>query len=29
MGHIGANFGGGMAWIINVYLNEECQERVF
>jgi hypothetical protein len=24
-GHVGANFGGGYAWIINVYLNEECR----
>lgn len=27
MGHVGANFGGGLAWIINVYLNEECRGK--
>jgi hypothetical protein len=27
VGHVGANFGGGLAWIINVYLNEECRGR--
>jgi hypothetical protein len=27
VGHVGANFGGGMAWIINVYLNEECRGK--
>lgn len=26
-GHVGANFGGGHAWIINVYLNEECRGK--
>lgn len=25
VGHVGANFGGGLAWIINVYLFEECR----
>lgn len=27
VGHVGANFGGGVAWIINVYLNEECRGK--
>lgn len=27
VGHVGANFGGGMAWIINVYLDEECRGK--
>ena len=27
VGHVGANFGGGKAWIINVYLNEECRGK--
>lgn len=27
VGHVGANFGGGIAWIINVYLNEECRGK--
>lgn len=26
-GHVGANFGGGMAWIINVYLDESCRGK--
>jgi len=26
-GHVGANFQGGIAWIINVYLNEECRGK--
>jgi len=25
VGHVGANFEGGLAWIINVYLFEECR----
>jgi len=25
VGHVGANFGGGLAWIINVYLTEQCR----
>lgn len=25
VGHVGATFGGGLAWIINVFLNEECR----
>jgi len=25
VGHVGANFSGGLAWIINVYLFEECR----
>lgn len=25
IGHVGANFGGGLSWIINVYLDEECR----
>lgn len=25
LGHVGANFGGGIAWIINVYLDKECR----
>jgi hypothetical protein len=25
VGHVGANFGGGLSWIINVYLDEECR----
>lgn len=25
--HVGANFSGGLAWIINVYLNEECRGK--
>lgn len=24
-GHVGANFGGGLAWMINVFLTEECR----
>jgi hypothetical protein len=27
VGHVGANFSGGVAWIINVYLNEECRGK--
>jgi hypothetical protein len=27
VGHVGANFQGGLAWIINVYLNEECRGK--
>jgi hypothetical protein len=27
VGHVGANFGGGISWIINVYLNEECRGK--
>jgi len=27
VGHVGANFGGGIAWIINVYLDEECRGK--
>ncbi len=27
VGHVGANFGGNIAWIINVYLNEECRGK--
>lgn len=27
VGHVGANFGGGLAWIINVFLNEECRGK--
>lgn len=27
VGHVGANFGGGLAWIINVYLDEECRGK--
>lgn len=27
VGHVGSNFGGGLAWIINVYLNEECRGK--
>ncbi|WP_035678968.1 GNAT family N-acetyltransferase [Flavobacterium limnosediminis] len=27
VGHIGANFGGGIAWIINAYLDEECRGK--
>jgi hypothetical protein len=27
VGHVGANFGGGHAWIINVYLNEDCRGK--
>lgn len=27
VGHVGANFGGGVAWIINVYLEEECRGK--
>lgn len=27
VGHVGANFGGGLAWIINVYLEEECRGK--
>ena len=26
-GHVGAAFGGGYAWIINVYLNEDCRGK--
>lgn len=27
VGHVGANFKGGLAWIINVYLEEECRGK--
>lgn len=27
VGHVGANFQGKIAWIINVYLNEECRGK--
>lgn len=27
VGHVGANFGGGIAWIINVYLEEEYRGK--
>ena len=27
VGHVGANFGGGLAWIINVFLEEECRGK--
>jgi hypothetical protein len=27
VGHVGANFQGGVAWIINVYLKEECRGK--
>lgn len=27
VGHVGANFQGNIAWIINVYLNEECRGK--
>lgn len=27
VGHVGANFAGGISWIINVYLNEECRGK--
>lgn len=27
IGHVGASFGGGKAWIINVYLEEECRGK--
>lgn len=27
VGHVGANFGGGLAWIINVYLEEEYRGK--
>lgn len=27
VGHVGANFTGELAWIINVYLNEECRGK--
>lgn len=27
VGHVGANFGGGLAWIINVYLDAECRGK--
>jgi GNAT superfamily N-acetyltransferase len=27
VGHVGANFGGGLAWIINVYLDPECRGK--
>lgn len=27
VGHVGATFGGGIAWIINVYLNEQYRGR--
>ena len=27
VGHVGANFQGGIAWVINVYLNEECRGK--
>ena len=26
-GHVGANFQGDLAWIINVYLSEECRGK--
>ncbi|MFV8440705.1 GNAT family N-acetyltransferase [Flavobacterium sp. LB2P44] len=29
VGHVGANFQGGIAWIINVYLKEECRGKGF
>jgi RimJ/RimL family protein N-acetyltransferase len=27
VGHVGANFGGGIAWIINVYLDENYRGK--
>ncbi|MCU4189519.1 GNAT family N-acetyltransferase [Flavobacterium sp. HXWNR29] len=27
VGHVGANFGGNVAWVINVYLEEECRGK--
>ncbi len=27
VGHVGANFSGGLAWIINVYLDVECRGK--
>lgn len=27
VGHVGGNFQGGVAWIINVYLDEECRGK--
>jgi len=27
VGHVGANFGGNISWIINVYLEEECRGK--
>jgi hypothetical protein len=27
VGHVGANFGGGLAWVINVYLNEKYRGK--
>jgi len=27
VGHVGANFQGGLAWIINVYLEKECRGK--
>ncbi|GAA4235991.1 hypothetical protein GCM10022291_19290 [Postechiella marina] len=27
VGHVGANFQGGLAWIINVYLDKECRGK--
>ena len=27
VGHVGANFQAGLAWVINVYLNEECRGK--
>jgi Acetyltransferase (GNAT) family len=27
VGHVGASFGGGIAWVINVYLDEECRGK--
>ena len=27
VGHVGANFGGGIAWIINVFIDEECRGK--
>ncbi len=27
VGHVGANFGGNLAWIINVFLDEECRGK--
>ncbi|MGN7808395.1 GNAT family N-acetyltransferase [Flavobacterium johnsoniae] len=27
VGHVGGNFQGGIAWIINVYLDEECRGK--
>ncbi|UQD56164.1 GNAT family N-acetyltransferase [Flavobacterium sp. K5-23] len=27
VGHVGANFGGGLAWVINVFLEESCRGK--